>query len=307
MSASINDTAIRWAVRIDAAPLDEAQKQELTQWLEQDRRHRGALFRAQAGLVLVESTPDAPLQSHSDDRRMRRRWTIATGAVAACFALVFALAWPALFAQRIDTELGEIRRVTLSDGSVAMVNSQSRLAVDYEQDVRHLRLDEGEAWFKVSTDIDRPFTVDAGGVQVRATGTAFSVRRRSREVDVVVTEGSVLVWRTGQAKQAVAVDAGKSATIPISATSRPVTYATGDRDILAWRQGGLELSDMTVLEAAEEFNRHNVSKIEIASPRIGAQTMTGYFQLDRPDEFSQAVADITGAKISKKPNKIVIE
>ncbi|MFC3308894.1 FecR family protein [Blastomonas aquatica] len=307
MSASVNDDAIRWAIRIDAGTMDDAQKLELSQWLAQDSRHRGALFRAQAGLALVEAAADEPAGPALDRGNRSSNRLMATAVLAACLATILVLVWPLLSAQQIRTDVGEIRRVTLSDGSVAMVNSKSSLEVDYEEAVRQLSLTEGEAWFKVSTDTKRPFVVAAGDVRVRATGTAFSVRRRGLAVEVVVTDGTVLVWRTGQRQDAVAVAAGNATMVDSPPRSKPVTVPIGDRDLLAWREGGLALNEMTVFEAAEEFNRYNIAKIEIANPRIGQHTMTGYFQLDRPDEFSQAVSDVTGARFSKKVNKYVIE
>ena len=308
MSASVDDVAIRWAVQCDAENLDDAQKSELDDWLSQDERHRGAFFRAQAGLALVDGMagqgqamlplPASPLW---------RRLAVPAG-LAACMAGALVASWIALSGEQYRTEIGEIRRIALSDGSVAMVNSGSDLEVRYEEGLRQLRLDEGEAWFKVARNKQRPFVVDADDVHVRATGTAFSVRRRKGAVEVLVTEGSVLVWRGEQARDATAVSAGNAVTISTTSTAvkaraAPIT----NRDPLAWREGGLSLNETTVLEAADEFNRYNRTTIEVVNPSVGRQLMAGYFYIDRPDEFAQAVADITGARVSKKDNKYVIE
>lgn len=304
MSANVDDAAVRWAVLIDSAAMNGIQKQELDDWLAQDGRHRGALFRARAGLALLDHRG---AEANIAPAPTRRRFLLPTALAASLAGLLF-FAWAYPWGETYHTEIGEIRRVALSDGSVAIVNSGSELEVNYHKAVRTLKLDEGEAWFKVAKNRQRPFIVAVEGVHVRATGTAFSVRRRTRSVEIVVTEGAVLAWRDGHPEQALAISAGNAATIDTMSQTAPAkTVALGDRDPLAWRQGGLALHDTSVFEAAEEFNRYNLAKIEIASPHIGAQLMTGYFQIDRPDEFSQAVSDVTGGKMSKKDNKYVIK
>ncbi|GLJ00157.1 iron dicitrate transporter FecR [Sphingobium sp. BS19] len=313
MSVAVDDVAIRWAILIDAEDLDTAQQRELDIWLRQDERHRGALFRAQAGLALIDKIDG---DSESCGRAMvlsqptvkpRKRALMAGGALVACLVGLATVSWSTLSGQHYRTDVGEIRRVALTDGSVAMVNSDSDLRVRYNKTVRELQLGEGEAWFKVTKNVKRPFVVEADGVHVQATGTAFSVRRRTGAVEVVVTEGAVLAWQDTQ-QNAVSISAGSSAILSTATNAAKArVVSTGYRDPLAWRQGGIALNETTVFEAAEEFNRYNPKKIEVAKPRIGRQLMTGYFQIDRPDEFSQAVAHVTGASVSTKDNKYVIE
>ncbi|CAN5669684.1 FecR domain-containing protein [soil metagenome] len=308
MSDDVDDIAIRWAVRIDAQTMDRTDECALEAWLEQDARHRGALFRAQAGLVLIGGAGADDQPRSAPPAPARRRRLVLPIAIAAGLAAVLALPWTLQRGQEYRTEVGEIRRIALSDGSLAVVNSGSDLQVHYEKAARQLRLDEGEAWFKVAKNTHRPFIVEASGVHIRATGTAFSVRRRDGAVEVVVTEGAVRVWRGDQAQNAISVSAGNTAMIDTASTMpRARTAPIGDRDPLAWRQGGLALNETTVFEAANEFNRYNLAQIEVANPRIGKQPMTGYFQIDRPDDFSRAVADVTGGTVSNKDNKFVIE
>lgn len=308
MSASVDDLAIRWALRIDAENMDGEEKRAFDDWVGQDDRHRGALFRARAGLALIDTMDSerdvfpAPVYSSSQKR------FFAAGAIAASFVGLIALSWTSWSGPQYRTEVGEIRRVALKDGSVVLVNTSSDLEVNYKKTVRQLRLEDGEAWFKVAKNKHKPFVVDADGVHVQATGTAFAVRRRQGIVNIVVTEGAVLAWRDDQPQKMISISAGNAASISTQSGRTSAEVAPiGNRDPLAWRQGGVDLNETTVFDAAAEFNRYNVAKIEVANPRIGKQRMTGYFQIDRPDEFSQAVADVTGATTSNKGNRYVIE
>src|SRR3546814_8842595 len=69
--------------------------------------------------------------------------------------------------QQIQTAIGEIRRVPLSDGSLAAVNTQTTLDVTMKPEVRQVALKDGEAWFQVAKDRARPFVVEIGDVRDR--------------------------------------------------------------------------------------------------------------------------------------------
>jgi transmembrane sensor len=310
MYPSIKETAVRWAVRIDADTLGAAERRDLDDWLARDPRHRGALFRAQAGLALIDDAgtiADGPAVVRPPSRfRPSRR--VAIAAAAACLVGAVALPWLLFRPEHYRTTIGEIRRVALADGSVTIVNTDSHIAVDYRSDERRIHLDRGEAWFKVAKNPRRPFVVDVDGVHVRATGTAFSVRRKRDAILIVVTEGKVVAWRDMDPDRRIPISVGNEAEIAISSpVAAPHVAPVANDDPLAWRQGGLALNEMTVFAAVEEFNRYNRRQLRVANPAVGRHAVTGYFQIDRPEQFAEAVSAITGARISNNSNEIVIE
>ena len=125
----------------------------------------------------------------------RRRWAVAAVA-AGIGAMALGVAWN-LYRQkeetRFQTAIGEQAAVALPDGSSFDLNTNSRIWVDYSQRQRVIRLERGEAYFKVAHDTHRPFWVRAGDYWVRAVGTAFNVYLRPTGVEVTVSEGTVKV------------------------------------------------------------------------------------------------------------------
>src|SRR5258708_28633229 len=125
----------------------------------------------------------------------RRRWAVAAVA-AGIGAIVLGGAWN-LYKQkeetRFQTAIGEQAAVALPDGSSFDLNTDSRIWVDYSQRRRVIRLERGEAFFKVAHDTQRPFWVRAGDYWVRAVGTAFNVYLTPTGVEVTVSEGTVNV------------------------------------------------------------------------------------------------------------------
>src|SRR3546814_14750120 len=72
-----------------------------------------------------------------------------------------------------STEIGEVRRVALDDGSTAALNTDSKVEIAFAKKARVVRLDRGEVWFEVHKDTTRHFEVEAGDIRVRAVGTAL--------------------------------------------------------------------------------------------------------------------------------------
>jgi len=200
-ASEIDDEAADWAVRVDAHGLDVEHEPELQAWLGGDVRRAGALLRAQAAISFLDRgralANGAPTVEAVAAERPSRRALIAGVGGAATAALVGGVGLWAARPQRLDTRLGEIRRVPLADGSLVAINTKTALEVAMKPKSRRVLLKEGEAWFQVAKDPERPFVVAAGPVRVRAVGTAFSVRRGDEAgagVDVMVTEGVVETW-----------------------------------------------------------------------------------------------------------------
>lgn len=311
---AIDEAASRWAVRVDAGALDAGQRRALEAWLAADPRHQGAYARARAGLrwldqgrvvrTVVPLPDDAPPPVASASLRRRAGlWGAAAAGIAAAAALWVARPGGDSYA----TGVGEQRRVTLADGSVAMINTDSDVAVAYRPARRTIDLARGEAWFQVAKDRQRPFVVQAGPVRVRATGTAFSVRRIGAGAQVVVTEGRVLAWVQGEGAPPVAVRAGEQAFVRPQAPAAPVARAVRAEDVLAWRKGEIVLSGQTVAAAAAEFNRYNAVKIRVADPVIGQRKVVGYFLIDQSLPFARAAARANGGHVTQNGHDIVIE
>lgn len=128
--------------------------------------------------------------------RPRRHWTLAITAIVVLVLLVVPiyLAQTRLGWQSYETRAGGFSRIVLDDGSVIDLNTDSEVRVRLRAGERDVRLVRGEGRFQVAHDVARPFVVAAANADVRAVGTAFSVRLRdSKQVDVLVSEGSVAV------------------------------------------------------------------------------------------------------------------
>lgn len=313
-----DDQAWRWVMRMEQPDWDGSDEADLEEWLASDPRHGGALLEAEA---MWEALGNVGAETSSDDgdvvdddhiEQPERGWFSRRGILAGGgAALAASVAGGIVFLsapERFETEVGEIRRVPLADGSTAAINTASRIEVALAKEERAVRIEEGEAFFQVAKDAARPFIVEAGRIRVRAVGTAFSVRRLEHGANVLVTEGVVEAWAAGAEGNMVRLEAGQRAFVANDAgiVQPPASLASVDR-ALAWRSGKVDFVDQPIAEAAAEFNRYNRRQLVILDPALGREKFDGVFRIDDPEGFANAVRGSLGVPVDlSDPAKIEI-
>lgn len=111
-----------------------------------------------------------------------------------------------LLYNRLEVPRGAEYFLTLADGSKIWLNSETviRYPVNFTGKKREIYL-EGEAFFKVAKDPERPFVVHAAETKVEVLGTEFNVRNYSEELEVATTlvNGSVRLTTEKQNRQVI--------------------------------------------------------------------------------------------------------
>lgn len=83
---------------------------------------------------------------------------------------------------------GSVSITTLPDGTKIWMNGATEIAynTDYNREKRIVELN-GEAYFDVVTNPDKPFIVKTKGIEVVATGTSFNIKSYASDPDVTTT------------------------------------------------------------------------------------------------------------------------
>ena len=308
--------AARLVAQMDSGIWSEADETALQAWLAEAPHRHGLLLTTHAAwLVQDETAPqqaqpdgaDAAEMSAANTVRWPRR-AVLGGLAAAGVGMVGSALW---YDRSVAyaTKLGEIRRVPLNDGTVMTINSGSEIKVHMAKRAREVEITQGEAWFEVAKDANRPFVVAAGKAKVQAIGTAFSVRKRDRGVEVLVTEGVVETWSDDVDAQRLRVTAGQRAFVGDQSMVHFEAMRTSSVDrALAWREGMIDLNGTTLGDAAEEFNRYNDRKIVISDPSMVGEQFDGLFRIEDPEGFAMAVRSALNANVNMgNPRLIKIE
>lgn len=327
----LGQIAADWVLRHDRG-LSAAEQDEFSQWLAADDRHRDAFAAHRWGwdemdrLAGIQTTmhaqpdPDllapGPAGGRVSARRAQVIWIGALAlAAAAALAVMFWPAFPAnppaavaapVFAARIEQR-------TLEDGSVVDLNRGAEIAVNFTPGERRVALLRGEANFQVAKNKERPFVVNAAGVDVRAVGTAFNVRLGGESVEVVVTEGRVRVEQPAAIQgRAVKQELGRgqSTEIPLSAAAAAPVVATLDgtelQQRLAWQPRLLDFTDAPLADIVAEFNRRNSVHLVLEQPEVAELHLSATFRSDNVEAFVRLLQSDFNLRAEQRGHDILL-
>ncbi|WEK30754.1 MAG: FecR family protein [Candidatus Pseudomonas phytovorans] len=293
------EQAMDWLLRLQQAPHDAQLRDAFEQWCACDSANADAYGKAQrvwqlTGQLAPTTTELWPKAAVVQLPVRRRRWWLGA-AVAACLMIAVAPSLSVRLQADYRTAQGETRDITLADGSVVQMDSDTAIAVDYSGEHRDVKLLVGQAFFEVKPDKAKPFHVRADDVKVTVTGTAFNVELRPGRVGVDVQHGSVRVEDTADAQVlANALTAGQR-----------LRYADGQVQLrafvpsqaAAWRQGQLIADDQTVAEVVQALARYVPGKVVLRDDALGAKRVTGVYDLRRPEAAVRAVIRPHGGEV----------
>lgn len=309
----IDRAAAHWVARAMRG-LDAEERAELAAWRAADPRHAGSYVRALAIARMAAAPISQPLvcepadaDSISVSARLSRRRAFQWAAAACIAGMIGAGGFYQVLGNRTSTARGEIRNIALADGSTAVLNTSSSIAVSMRAKRRAVDLLEGEAWFDVAHDPARPFEVRSGELVVRAVGTAFTVRSRPEGTDVVVTEGTVAIFREGKGGAPIRLTAGKQLNFARGTMVEASLTGSQLEQQLAWRQGLIILDGQTLDVAVAEFNRYNDLKLEIMGGKLASQRVYGTFRVRDPEGLAKAVTIALGARMTRSNSKLILQ
>lgn len=233
-----------------------------------------------------------------------RRRSFAPVLAAACVALVVAggLRWDATPSYRLDvaTGPGETRAVDLPDGSQIALNVGTSVQVRYYPRRREVLMSEGEAFFRVAANANKPFTIDSGDSRVRVVGTAFNVRATSQQLTVKVLEGKVEVQprRSVEAEPALLLGPGVGVAVD-TATGRHQSLRAAPDEVGRWRTGQIHFSRTTLGEVAQELGRYLGKSVTVDDDGLKTMTISGFLMIHSADDFIQALPDVVPVRVER--------
>jgi transmembrane sensor len=326
--------ARHWVVRIDSEDMGPDERHAFEEWLQRSPAHRKVFADTAKNWINLDcpavllGTPQAAVTNHpAPDPATHKR---SAPVMAACVLLVIAmtgwqlLSWQSArntdYFQTYTTAIGEVAKVSLPDTSSVDINSRSLLHVAFDKSSRAVILPQGEAYFAVAHDIDKPFIVHAGRFSVRAVGTAFMVSLSDENISVLVTEGEVEVSmydeniEDAEALQSrimhsplllTAVSAGQSGEFD-KAGQTPQVNMLADQHLnrsLAWRDGLLMFDNDSLEAVVVTLNRYSPSTITITDDSIRNLRVGGFFRVEDIDAILATLEnnyDITVERVDQE-------
>jgi transmembrane sensor len=196
--------------------------------------------------------------------------------IAASVVLLTALALSAIFiansSQKVSFTASVQERgknVVLPDGSKVYLNSNTSISYNkrFNDKVREIKLN-GEAFFEVAPNKQKPFIIYANKAAVRVVGTSFNVNagKNNNDVEVYVSEGIVELYDTKNKTDRLRILPGNIGLI--SHHELKGFEAMNENDI-AWKTGSISFNNLKLSEAIillnEIYNVEIVCNDEVAN------------------------------------------
>lgn len=337
--------AADWLAKLDRGGLTASERAAFEAWLAEDPRNKIAIRKIASFWYGLDAPLSAQyvLKPRKTDRRGRLAGVLSVDygrlfkltrmpATRAAAVLLVVLAFvlvephePADEAAYFSTDIGRSRQISLSDGSMIKLNTNSVLEQDYSSAQRTVRLVSGEAIFDVAHNPERPFVVYAADGVIRAVGTRFAIRVGADTVSVTVTEGRIALQQrltVAEAPGATTSGADAGAVLPLAdpifvqqgevgrirrsegATKRPIS-AREVNERLSWVDGELVFYDRELESVIEELSRYTPVVIQIEDDDLKARRITGIIQIGDMDMMLESIEQTLGVTVERvSPNLI---
>ncbi len=203
----------------------------------------------------------------------------------------------------------QIASDTLSDGTRVCLNKRSTLKYPEKFKKQRKVMLEGEAFFNVIPNKNKPFVVDCGKAKVIVHGTSFNVKAYPNE-DIIVTvrTGEVFLAKSETIIENIPtsklIAKGQTGVFSLSEESLSINKNI-NINYLAWKDGVLKFKDTKLAEVAEVLEDHFNVKIKIKNETLKNRRLTANFDNMELLTILEIIKTSLGIQYSKKDDNIV--
>ncbi len=270
-----------------------------------------------------------------------KKWSFAVAAVLIGLIFTIQFGIPSINESRnnsfkyneIVAKRGTKSKLILPDGTQVWLNSESKLSygASFNDSIREVTL-EGEAYFDVVKDKNRPFIVKTSAISIRVLGTAFNVKSYNQDptIETTLVRGLIEVQKNNEPSASkiilrpneklvynkpeslnahdharLAIDNKQAQLISISPISKYIPDSA--RVETSWVYGRLIFDGDTFSELAEKMERWYNIKITIKNQHLVANRFGGVFENENVEEALKALQLITMFKYTIHDSEIIIE
>ena len=204
---------------------------------------------------------------------------------------------------------GQRVKLTLQDGTDVWLNAQTTFTYPAVFSEKERRVSvQGEAFFDVAKNPEKPFIVSSQGIEMKVLGTKFNVHSYPGEENIQTSliEGSLQVYFKKSEKEGIILKPDEQVTI--KGSSMEVGIIPHHNRFL-WRDGVYSFENELLINILKKLELYYDVKIEVKDPSIFQWEYTGKFrQRDGIDEILRMIQRIHKFKIQKdeENNKIIL-
>ena len=201
---------------------------------------------------------------------------------------------------------GAIEPIVLKDGSKIFLNKGSDVTIyPFTRKQRHVKL-EGEAFFEISPDAKRPFSITSGKTLTEVIGTSFNILETNGHTSIFVSSGRVIFSSIDDSKVAVALTEGEAATF---VDNQMQLIANPSPNINSWLTQQLRFGKkMPFTDVITDVSNYFDKEIIIENEAIKSCNISISLPFKNPEISSvlKAVAGAVNARLVQEGEKFII-
>jgi transmembrane sensor len=193
----------------------------------------------------------------------------------------------------------------LKDGTKIMLAAHSSLRYpeEFDQDLRQVRLLEGQAFFLVAKDKQHPFEVQIGQSAVRVLGTSFNINYSSSEIDLAIQTGRVMFTPNSSSTPSVLI-AGEA--LKYNLIRNEISRENGS-NATAWLTNEFHFVDTPLEEVCRQLSEHYKVPIVLSDDAHSTKKFNAKFKDSSLDEVLTVLKRTYPVSIVKTDNLIEIK
>lgn len=300
--------------------ISEAENAWLEQWLAQsavNRRYfeqmQGLWQRSGSGqytlsrpidveAALAKTKANIRAQKTAKSTPMRAWWLAAAAAVVLLLSAVWFLNQPA---QTIIMAAAEQPlRDTLSDGSMIALNEHASVSATFDRKTRRVKM-QGEVYFDVAPNAEKPFVIDVRQVEVTVIGTRFNVDNYSDSNKIIVSVESGKV-KVKSGNETVFLTMGEQASIDCQSGIITRSVLPSGGNVKGWLDRRFVFDDVPLAEVLPIISNAYGVSIELQNPKLGACRLHTRFNDEPIERVLELIAETFSLQIENRNGRFYL-
>lgn len=306
LNNDIDEQAVAWFIRLRADNVTGEEKTSFFRWLNQADAHRetfNEISKLWGDADLLQALGETARQQRLAPHKNKFNLPLA---LAACLALVLLFHSELMVLMQGDysTGVGEGKTVYFDDGSTAMLNTDTAIAVSMNGSQRRVELLKGEVYFEVKADPNRPFIVQAGHSTTRVLGTRFFVHEKSDSDEVKVVSGRVEVTDRHVLKQPLILHDREA--VSVDAAGLGETRLLDSALSTSWVNGFLVFENAPLENVISQIRRYRTGVVVYKDNTLRELKINGRINLRESDDMLKVLGKNLSVKMTYLTDWLVI-
>ena len=317
--------------------LEPARKAELEDWVNESDENRRYFMRCEE--IWFSAVSEEELEKYDADKAFeafrrkveaagKRTARVGTGrrwrTVLRYAAAVAVLCLVAHFAYRqggqdlqdtlaqieVEAPEGSQTRMRLPDGTLVVLNAGSRMVYgqDFGVENREVEL-EGEGYFEVASNADRPFIVESDKQNILVTGTRFNINSYPADnvIETTLLEGRI-IFNLSEGNKSIVMRPGEQIIYNHAENTIEVKRPENPDDAIDWIDSRYEFDGIPLHDILWQMkNVYNVTFSCSDIKALETKYNVTFYQGESLKEFIRIVSNMSGLSCVERNDTIVFQ